>query len=473
MGTSGRSGTTLASWVSSTSTVVGACPLLVSLFPLHHLSIARALSHPSAGADLALTPRVSKTPVHKLLAQLFGRTTICRPHKDRDSDPIGREPLRYPIYCVNILCDPGEYDICFEPAKAIVEFRDWSSVLRVVETSAKECLTRHHLFDSPLETLATFVVGAAQVLAPDSAPRSPGEVGANSAASSFSESATFVATPNVPAARARGVDTPVATATDSTAQASAGSPRPRQPGLLSLQFHYRAPSRGNAQSQLGGFLPALRHAAQTATPRATEPLPKRRRISIPRALPRQTPALAARPRSGNGRADDDLSVHPSPPRPGPSTRPQVLSLENSSLAHHSDAAADSATTFSVVHTKWRAPPNLLRDEQGTMEGTVEVLDEVPSVEMDFADEPTSVVFAALDPATAQVSRETTALVPQNFDRDLFAKIEVVAQCDRKFIVCTVRDSSSSTSVLLVRALHPHCPLRPAPFGRDLIDPFGL
>lgn len=51
---------------------------------------------------------VTKTPVHKLLHRLFGKTSVCRPGKDADSDRIGREPVRHVVFVINLLCDPAE-----------------------------------------------------------------------------------------------------------------------------------------------------------------------------------------------------------------------------------------------------------------------------------------------------------------------------------------------------------------------------
>eukprot|EP00037_Helgoeca_nana_P029562 m.353948 g.353948 ORF g.353948 m.353948 type:complete len:284 (+) comp28000_c0_seq3:1628-2479(+) len=143
------------------STAAGYVACLLDPFP--HSVLLTDERHPSCMAFAhffrvlaVINYRVAKTPIHKQIAQVFARTTICRPPKDIESDRVGREPVRHPIYCVNVLCDPAEYDICFEPAKAVIEFRDWEIVLHSVEAAAVACFTEHgHLAYLSLDSGAT------------------------------------------------------------------------------------------------------------------------------------------------------------------------------------------------------------------------------------------------------------------------------------------------------------------------------
>ncbi|XP_068563098.1 DNA mismatch repair protein Mlh3 isoform X2 [Cebidichthys violaceus] len=93
-----------------------------------------------------------KTRVHKLLNFLLRRLSASNPKND---SPDGRSAVRSPklkrsqelhgVYVINIKCPYSEYDVCLEPAKTLIEFRDWDGILLCVEEAVKAFLTKENL----------------------------------------------------------------------------------------------------------------------------------------------------------------------------------------------------------------------------------------------------------------------------------------------------------------------------------------
>ncbi|XP_058265470.1 DNA mismatch repair protein Mlh3 isoform X1 [Hemibagrus wyckioides] len=91
-----------------------------------------------------------KTRLHKLLNCLLRRlsnvqsnnpnvpTVVSSPKQKSNADSHG-------VYIINIKCPYSEYDVCLEPAKTLIEFRDWDSVLMGVEEGIKAFLTKENL----------------------------------------------------------------------------------------------------------------------------------------------------------------------------------------------------------------------------------------------------------------------------------------------------------------------------------------
>lgn len=105
-----------------------------------------------------------KTQLHKLLNFLLRRLSSSQ-HKG--GSPDGHPSLRSPkskrsqelhgVYVINIKCPYSDYDICLEPAKTLIEFKDWDGVLLCVEEAVKTFLTRECLLDvSEEDTGGTF-----------------------------------------------------------------------------------------------------------------------------------------------------------------------------------------------------------------------------------------------------------------------------------------------------------------------------
>ncbi|XP_061649990.1 DNA mismatch repair protein Mlh3 isoform X2 [Phyllopteryx taeniolatus] len=93
-----------------------------------------------------------KTRIHTLLNSLLRR--LSSPTQRTDS-PEKQSAVRSPkqkrsqdlhgMYIINIKCSFSEYDISLEPAKTLIEFKDWDGVLLCIEESIKAFLRRENL----------------------------------------------------------------------------------------------------------------------------------------------------------------------------------------------------------------------------------------------------------------------------------------------------------------------------------------
>ncbi|KAJ1104630.1 hypothetical protein NDU88_002040 [Pleurodeles waltl] len=98
---------------------------------------------------------VLKTRLHKLIDFLLRKeSVICKakavpPCKQISPSRHRAGPELHGIYVININCSYCEYDICLEPAKTLIEFRDWDGVLKCVEEGVKLFLNCEHLFMEP------------------------------------------------------------------------------------------------------------------------------------------------------------------------------------------------------------------------------------------------------------------------------------------------------------------------------------
>ncbi|XP_060938796.1 DNA mismatch repair protein Mlh3 isoform X2 [Limanda limanda] len=93
-----------------------------------------------------------KTRMHKLLNFLLRRLSSSNQRKD---SPDGQSAIRSPkhkrsqelhgVYIINIKCSYSEYDICLEPAKTLIEMKDWDGILVCMEEAVKAFLSRENL----------------------------------------------------------------------------------------------------------------------------------------------------------------------------------------------------------------------------------------------------------------------------------------------------------------------------------------
>lgn len=93
-----------------------------------------------------------KTRIHKLLNFLLRRLSSSNQKND---SPDGQSATRSPkhkrsqelhgVYIINIKCSYSEYDICLEPAKTLIEFKDWDGILLCIEEAVKAFLSRENL----------------------------------------------------------------------------------------------------------------------------------------------------------------------------------------------------------------------------------------------------------------------------------------------------------------------------------------
>lgn len=93
-----------------------------------------------------------KTRIHKLLNVLLRQLTSSNQKNDSpDGQSVIRSPKHkrsqdlYGVYIINIKCSYSEYDISLEPAKTLIEFKDWDGILLCVEEAVKAFLRRDNL----------------------------------------------------------------------------------------------------------------------------------------------------------------------------------------------------------------------------------------------------------------------------------------------------------------------------------------
>ena len=106
---------------------------------------------------------VLKTKIHKLINSILGKSELLRKltaSEVSSSEPEGpltkvtspqnaKSSDNHGIFFLNLECLVTEYDICFEPAKTLIEFQDWESVLFCVEKCIKDFLTKHNFSLDP------------------------------------------------------------------------------------------------------------------------------------------------------------------------------------------------------------------------------------------------------------------------------------------------------------------------------------
>ncbi|KAM4625447.1 DNA mismatch repair protein Mlh3 [Polymixia lowei] len=93
-----------------------------------------------------------KTRIHKLLNLLLRKLSSSIQKVDSlDGQSGTRSPKHkrgqelHGMYIININCCYSEYDICLEPAKTLIEFKDWDGILLCIEETVKVFLSREHL----------------------------------------------------------------------------------------------------------------------------------------------------------------------------------------------------------------------------------------------------------------------------------------------------------------------------------------
>ncbi|XP_036887010.1 DNA mismatch repair protein Mlh3 isoform X2 [Sturnira hondurensis] len=96
---------------------------------------------------------ILRTKLHKLIDFLLRKESIiCKPKtgsasRHVNSSPRPRSsPELYGIYVINVQCQFSEYDVCIEPAKTLIEFQNWDTVLVCIQEGMKKFLEKEKLF---------------------------------------------------------------------------------------------------------------------------------------------------------------------------------------------------------------------------------------------------------------------------------------------------------------------------------------
>ncbi|KAL6052743.1 hypothetical protein STEG23_025449 [Scotinomys teguina] len=96
---------------------------------------------------------VLRTKLHKLIDFLLRKESIiCRPRNGSANRQMNSSPRRRPapelhgIYVINVQSQFCEYDMCMEPAKTLIEFQNWDTLLVCVREGVKRFLKQEKLF---------------------------------------------------------------------------------------------------------------------------------------------------------------------------------------------------------------------------------------------------------------------------------------------------------------------------------------
>uniref|UniRef100_A0A2K6S9V7 MutL homolog 3 n=1 Tax=Saimiri boliviensis boliviensis TaxID=39432 RepID=A0A2K6S9V7_SAIBB len=96
---------------------------------------------------------ILRTKLHKLIDFLLRKESIiCKPKngsssRQMNSSPRPRStPELYGIYVINVQCQFCEYDVCMEPAKTLIEFQNWDTLLFCIQEGVKMFLKQEKLF---------------------------------------------------------------------------------------------------------------------------------------------------------------------------------------------------------------------------------------------------------------------------------------------------------------------------------------
>lgn len=96
---------------------------------------------------------VLRTKLHKLIGFLLRKeSVICKPKSGSASRQVNSSPRQrsnpelHGIYIINLQCQFCEYDVCLEPAKTLIEFQDWDSLLICIQEGIKMFLKKEKLF---------------------------------------------------------------------------------------------------------------------------------------------------------------------------------------------------------------------------------------------------------------------------------------------------------------------------------------
>lgn len=94
-----------------------------------------------------------KTKLHQVIRDSFQRTLICKP---MSNNPVinPESPTKaiklHPVYIFKISCPLNEYDICLEPRKTLIEFKDWDFVSEFLQESLQKIFMEKNLYPPEL-----------------------------------------------------------------------------------------------------------------------------------------------------------------------------------------------------------------------------------------------------------------------------------------------------------------------------------
>ena len=73
----------------------------------------------------------------------MGKQIVGRDYSLNSSPP--KQPERHGVYVLNLECPLNEYDITFDPRKTLVEFKDWTGILKLLKDLMYNFLRHNNL----------------------------------------------------------------------------------------------------------------------------------------------------------------------------------------------------------------------------------------------------------------------------------------------------------------------------------------
>ena len=106
---------------------------------------------------------IKKTPLHTCVNNVLANSLLTRKlsrvaesyctRKDQESVELlspRRTPDVFGMYVLHIKCPRSEYDICLEPAKTLIEFKDWDRIMSAIEELVRDFLLKNNLTLAPI-----------------------------------------------------------------------------------------------------------------------------------------------------------------------------------------------------------------------------------------------------------------------------------------------------------------------------------
>lgn len=107
---------------------------------------------------------IKKTPLHRYINNMLLNSLVTRKpsrrsesswqgkHQESGPELIGHRRTQdlFGIYMLQVKCPRSEYDICLEPAKTLIEFKDWDGILSAIEILVRDFLVKNSLTLGPI-----------------------------------------------------------------------------------------------------------------------------------------------------------------------------------------------------------------------------------------------------------------------------------------------------------------------------------
>lgn len=352
---------------------------------------------------------VCKSPIHKLLSRLLAQYVYDRSARDEcKRDRIGRRPLLHGVYCVNISCAPQEYDICFEPGKTLIEFKEWTALLKVIERDVLALVT-NECADSVVTPQSQ-----AQPKFTDKCVHSPpaNTKYFNRENVSTDHFFTKLSLPNTPTT-APDLETSHVE-NEKIAKDLSHSPKK----MSDYTFQYTAPRRGGLESQT---VSSARHRNGFAAKKTKNILLKASVPSLRSRLPKPRFNITTETKR------DSMSQSATDMQERSVNLPVTCSFNSRNAVEQRGLENENVESDTVDGLggvlRTDSSDNWLKFMSAGSDSAL--------LEQDGD--------IAMPPNTCYLNRDSSSLQPTSFTKEVFAKLDVIAQCDKKFIVCVLAD----------------------------------